>query len=527
MPFSSSAGTALKSRATRFLLPSDYLAPPGRITDWAISTENTRGALNRLELGELLLFIDACRSATPELAETDLNGWELFKWPRQTSPYNKRNEALYYASSDGTSAYQPHEGLSLFGEALMEGLRGEQGMKLTQMDQAWHVHFHPLETHLKLRLPQLLRGQNAPGDLQLPKCLPVTTDVDPTVATLAQPPASRSSNIRFGRRFSLPGSIQPPAPQWPAVLETTLNQPSGLLANSTSFGDLHDIFRHEDVTVPWNEARVMNLKTGQWMDNALRLERVMFEDATTSYTVVLSTPEVAGDVWLQLSEVGIDRRCLAVLLPDDASEPGYHVPPRYEIRFSMRDNHFATFRAGLAEAQELPPMNTARQLWARLMVDSTAETADSDDITELESILRDKRMSPLGATIAAIILLRANRLDRLHDWLGNLTDWFPERPDGPALFAEQLIRQSDQTMVGDVLNLVHERGLPRTSDAFDYAFRRSGQLATEWNWDDMRDLHEAMKPAARYKRSSGLFTVFVGPTDEVLPEKLRIGLSPV
>jgi len=80
-------------------------------------------------------------------------------------------------------------------------------------------------------------------------------------------------------------------------------------------------------------------------------------------------------------------------------------------------------------------------MWEKYSSDNAVAAADEMDALFLEEVLRGKRESPLAATIAGLVLLRARRWDKLHDWLRNLANWFPHLPDGPVLWVEQLMRQ--------------------------------------------------------------------------------------
>ncbi|HVZ33861.1 MAG TPA: hypothetical protein VG963_15650, partial [Polyangiaceae bacterium] len=58
-----------------------------------------------------------------------------------------------------------------------------------------------------------------------------------------------------------------------------------------------------------------------------------------------------------------------------------------------------------------------------------------------ERRLREKLEDPLGAALAAYILLRLRDLERLHDWTANLSNWFPWLPDGHLAFAWHRVLQ--------------------------------------------------------------------------------------
>ncbi len=60
---------------------------------------------------------------------------------------------------------------------------------------------------------------------------------------------------------------------------------------------------------------------------------------------------------------------------------------------------------------------------------------------EAESLLADKVADPYAATVGAYLLLRLERYDLMHDWVGNLANWFGFLSDGSIIWAWQNIRE--------------------------------------------------------------------------------------
>ena len=121
------------------------------------------------------------------------------------------------------------------------------------------------------------------------------------------------------------------------------------------------------------------------------------------------------------------------------------------------------------------------ELWERYEVTTAHDALGRKDERLLENRLQTKRESPLAATVAAIVLLRANRWNRLHDWLRNLANWFPEIPDAAVLWVEQRLRTNESLDSDDMLLLMSsiERGLPRTAEAVGYLKRQLRQLISD------------------------------------------------
>jgi hypothetical protein len=70
-----------------------------------------------------------------------------------------------------------------------------------------------------------------------------------------------------------------------------------------------------------------------------------------------------------------------------------------------------------------------------------ARDVGEDVVQHAEKLLEDKISDPGPAAIGAYYLLRAGRLDRLHDWTRNLANWFPWMPDGAVICGWHLLRE--------------------------------------------------------------------------------------
>jgi hypothetical protein len=166
------------------------------------------------------------------------------------------------------------------------------------------------------------------------------------------------------------------------------------------------------------------------------------------------------------------------------------------------------------------PLAVAAELWQRYRTADVGAAVSAFELSMLERMVQEKLDSPLVATVATLILLRANRLDLLHDWVRNLANWFEARPDGPALWAEQLMRQSTAAQhhqeAADYLIDLLQRGLPHTSEAIGYAARLTGMLRRSSEdlppeqTQPLSRLNEFLQEALVYFRPGGLFTTYAG-----------------
>ena len=143
------------------------------------------------------------------------------------------------------------------------------------------------------------------------------------------------------------------------------------------------------------------------------------------------------------------------------------------------------------------------------------------DLPMLEELVRSKLQSPLGATMAAVILLRAGRRDLLHDWLRNLAEWFPDhrmdRCYGPNTFCSRPTGRRLPTEAVDWLLRLRQRGLPQYAGVLGWAVRQNGEVLERARLgkrqrEALGELHQQLRQALRFFRSGGLFTVFAGPS---------------
>jgi len=106
--------------------------------------------------------------------------------------------------------------------------------------------------------------------------------------------------------------------------------------------------------------------------------------------------------------------------------------------------------------------------------------------------------------------------------LSDLANWFEVRPDGAALWAEQVLRQQPRgpelalSDASEYLTFLLRRGLPHTSEGLSYAARLCTALKHPGErvppaWQAQLDqLYEHLQTALTYFRPSGLFTVYAG-----------------
>jgi hypothetical protein len=175
------------------------------------------------------------------------------------------------------------------------------------------------------------------------------------------------------------------------------------------------------------------------------------------------------------------------------------------------------------------------RLWRSYTIAHVAAAVEDSEARELRRVIENKIDSPLGATVAALVLLRANQLNRLPlTWLLNLANWFVELPDGPILYAERRLREKqknrkDRSMAfkeaADILLLMTDRGIPRTSEAFEYGMGLATRLKDREELgqgvrEKLHELERRLGNVFAIYRTGGLFSSFSGLRSDLNADQL-------
>ncbi len=292
----------------------------------------------------------------------------------------------------------------------------------------------------------------------------------------------------------------------------------------------HGLFGSEQVTALWSQrVRLYALQQRRWLDDpdALVLHRIDRDADTHSYYAEISVAnrDPSGHWCVMVDDTGEAHGCL---LPADQFET-----PRYGLEFNLTAEaggarHLSRLSAYLSPASP-GPLGVAATLWQRYRTADLGEAVATVELRMLELTVQEKLDSPLAATVAALVLLRANRLDLLHDWSHNLATWFPERPDGAVLWAEQVMRQCPRGLdaaladAAEYLARLLRRGLPYTSEGLAYAaqlsttlLRHRAQVPASWR-AALEQLDDHLQTALTYFRPGGLFTAYAGFAPQTEP----------
>jgi hypothetical protein len=565
------SGHGLESTQERqLLLPADYLAPPEPNINDAISTSNLRYGLGSLKVNQQLFFIDACRNDHKELRGKEMVGRKILVEEDTSVLPPELLTPVLYSTGPGQRSWEyrdPKKGISIYGQALLDGLCGQPNIEIKGTSPQCRIELSPLEQYVRARVLQLLKDAQSKerqfvrlgGQSETSMTI---TYVDEPMAPPAPPPpdigAINWDTTRFsvdlilpsdsGPRSDTPGgpeSIQPmPAPTFEALADET---PILELSATRKFSprwlvdrsEGHRLFGSETVTALWQQrTKVWLIGKKKWRGpKAIRIAEVARDEDRNHYRVRLQIAE-KDDVgyWLQMiDEQGTVHTCMLPrdmpLNPSDATNPVYELlidrSPADDVRRIVQlESQLGDQGGALA---------CAAKLWRRYTTEHVAAAVQESETKELRAVIEKKIKSPLAATVAALVLLRANRLDRLPQaWLKNLADWFPQLPDGAILYAERRLREKQTTKTGatraleeaaEYLLMVSERGIPRTCEAFDYAISLVARLKdrkelTATIRDGLSKLDHHLDNAFAFYRTGGLFSSFAGMPPNLDPDRL-------
>jgi hypothetical protein len=477
------------------LLPSDYLRPPGQLVNNAISTPNISDALSYLpRVASHVLLLDGCRNDVDKLRGT--TGAKILN-DDQATPINPLFEkGVLYATASGLRSYSPKAGgLSLFGQALLDGLRNqpepkldEAPMELTKRGSVPAVEINRLASYMKGRVAalikaarenviQVVRSEVASSNPGMPIMLTELPTTPPLIVGYASFDTTRSP-----RRGLTP---QKPSAVW---LNERYQQdrvavlPPPDASRGDQINGFHAVFGSEAVTYPWLDTlSVVGISSGDSFDHrsveilssaqALRISslhrvRILFR-VTPQDRVghVMVIEDGAGQRFSCVLPTDVDRRTFQLEIDIDGSSI---------INFAAFLSPENEAPAGLiATAWEQLRANDPLSAAAGLMSNGT-EGLLNDAFSDGEFALREKLRSPLAATVAAVLLLKGNQFERMHDWARNLANWFPDMPDGVVIWTEQCRRMArgkplDPQLLTWFVRELSKRSLPFTSDGFDIA----------------------------------------------------------
>jgi hypothetical protein len=540
----------------QILLPSDYLRPPLESVELAVSSLNLMKGLKALAVPQHFFFLDACRNDVGEmLSNRPIEGTRALPEP-ENDPNKARGTSyvhLFYAAASGSQAFQhPQFAQSLFGKALLEGLRGE-GIRPDYAANRCTITVHLLDYFLKNRVLQLassLHGSQryvlggGPIDTHA-----VVTEVDPPVAN---PPKVPTRDELANALYSVKNRVK----DWRAVVRDG--------------GRLHALLGSKDMTDIWTaNTTIFDVDRRE----PRPLPRDLFEiheidrnPEARAFRIALSLPGPGRRYWFQLVDPLRSFGCY--LLAENTKRTHYLMELDLEFRSADWPRHLSRVEINLSAANEVP-LRDAGVLWSMYQHDDIERAANFADKGFLEKMLRPEGGSPLGAIVAILVLMRVRRWEQLGEAPERMVASFPTIPDGYVLKAEDLLRRRGRKpRVAEAANSLEQLGvlgLPLTGEALGYALKqldfllypmifeegnpidgrqrerlgqlperfmrgehpmfREGNSIDERQRERLEQLQERLLHALKFLRRGGLFCVFAGNKDLLSP-RLILPLSP-
>jgi hypothetical protein len=209
----------------------------------------------------------------------------------------------------------------------------------------------------------------------------------------------------------------------------------------------------------------------------------------------------------------------------------------FQVEIDRIGGDFIRFAAYLS-SREQGPARLAAAAWdtfravgasdAAKLISKARVLAQMEEISRRgKEALAEKFASPVGATAGAVLLLKANRLDLMHDWTRNLANWFPWLPDGVVFWTEQCHREGHGSFRDDVIPwFVRElsaRSLPFTCDGLGLAANLLSDIERERIAADpltrsaAAHVKERVDAAMFYFRDDGLFCTYAGMPEDWVP----------
>ncbi|MEN0061342.1 MAG: caspase family protein [Myxococcota bacterium] len=548
----------------QLLLPTDW---PKLDHHLCLSVDNLRRGLDDIEAQQILV-IDACRTGSAELKEQVEDGSSILDVVRPEDTVDELQRVVLHSTKPGAEAMAPLDpaaGPTLFGRALLDGLRGFHDISLTPNGGGSTVHVDQLIGYLKRRVKELLKKTKAPtgqlvrplressNNLELTLVLapPDQLPPDPPESVAVQP-IGLSTRVE-GNQIVVVAESRPEAGGFRGgAIETKTSIPLEALANGAPIwvternGSVDQVFARpptpEEAPVAYRVGDVRRNGNSATFRPAVpdpRLWRTIddpLDPETTLQTSVWSAARLSPleqpeeDVAFELEEPRSSREgqmlhgrlsangqggpfllqlpgMSVVLAGDEGAE--WRVEAGWTPNAEPRV--VSDLRAALRSDRDDPQGRSAR-LWDLYMAASAGEAAElveSSWIT-LESLLAGKRRAPFAAVVAGLVLVQGRRFDLTHDWLGNLARWFPTIPDTHVLHAYERMAygaRRDQAAIVEALAPLVDHGLPWTSDGYALAT----DVVERIGIDDPRiaRISHALKRMAPFLGAGTLFATFV------------------
>jgi hypothetical protein len=539
------------------LLPNDYLRPPGRLMNNAISTPNLADSLSYLaRVASHVLLLDGCRNDIDRLRGA--TGANILNDNQAIAVNPLFEKGALYATASGLRAYSPKSGgLSLFGQALLDGLRNkpdpvldEAPIELIRKGNVSTIEINKLGSYMKRRVDTLIKAAKE-SVVQVVRSEIASADPGQAIelAELPHPPDTDELMVEeieidgveesFDPDEPGHGAVRHPKPPAPDAWFQQRYQAAQDAAAAPPNADrdahierFHKIFGSEAVTYPWLDSlRVFGLSTLRSDDHTV-VEILSSAQATKTEELHrlqvhfrLASRDPIGHVMTMTNERG---RRFCCVLPSDIDRR------IFQLEIDVEDNDYIRFATYLSALNDGPTGRIAAA-WdemrardplaaAQRVIASGAATELGNAFHEGKEALKLKLRAPLAAAVASVLLLKGNQFELMQDWARNVGNWFPTIPDGVVVWTEQRRRMaSGRPLPADLIPwFVHglsRRSLQFTADGFGLAADLvndivRGRLNTDAaTHDAARALGRRLDVAAPYFRDTAYSALSrVGPT---------------
>jgi hypothetical protein len=438
----------------QILLPCDYLEPPVALVDRALSTRNLQAGLAGLSVPVQLFFIDACRNDHSRFREDgqQLTGRRVLN--EKGAAWARPNivAPVLYATTTGAQAFQPtsvQDGLSIFGQALLEGV-SEPPAEIRDCDpNVCHVGLFDLMKFLARRVPELLAdyGSTASQPVRLggSSSLVCVTDVAATAPARGMPPDVAATSQRL-----LSVSADLPSTDWGKLDETS--------------GQAPDVFGEGSMAGLW-AAHTLSTETGEPARHQLVLAA---RHEVSAYRLLIRVPDAPVPTVFRASD---DRALLSCRLPALGRDT--------VLRLDAADDDRGGWNLSVGVDPSTPGiLGEAAGCWFRY-AEGDVPAALREVNSFVEAVLEGRSSSPLPALVAALVQLRANS-DRPLPWLEDLALLYPAWPDFRILQGENKLRRvaaEDVAATADAALAGYK--LPFTTEALGYAATHALAMARQ------------------------------------------------
>ena len=553
----------------QIVLPSDWLNPDGDLSE-AINVRKLARALSELNVNNQYFFVDACRNDHPRLRELDIKGNGVITSGLTIRTNPLCNAPMLHATAASLQTFQPrdvNDGLSLFGQSLLDGLYARAGYTRDCGQGRCLVKFSPLHEYIIRRYNELLNQfgkttrQTIPQVGQMTDPFGVVTQVAEVYLTgLPEPELTQLADPRFTTKLNVvtrkkEGGLisdnyfnrnHPEFVELAHAVDfnryvrnghsTTFpveSIPAGTDRKSMSFS-VDQLFGNKRLAEMWQNARVFSLRERTWLDRSeLLLERVERTADKKSLRITFSLPASDGAHWLEFS-YGLN--VYVAVIPDE--RPLYNAPSTvfYMLEVEVLARDLLSGEAIRFDVSFSPEgingelISSITAIWDKYRAGTALRASlDLEDIY-LRQMVIGKADSLAAAALAGLILIRAGKTVLLEPhWMENLMNWYPHSPDACIVHNEFLLRaRADNPDLGLLVgNLVemNRRGFPRLNECFGLALRQlSDILDLPLLQGDTRQTLEAIqKPLRenlRWFRTGGMFTVFSAPNEVLAGHEL-------